>query len=148
MSDKTGVGEISRLKFIYGGINMSKRLIPADLVTLSNAGLMDALRRDVLQDIPTGIKIKEDLDKIEYLLGKLANDYLYVVSLQNYTRNYVRQLKRSGDKEAYENMMDKRDTLEAIASAIKLQHSAVSRMLTVLMQNEEKLNEIRLGEVK
>ena len=41
--------------------------------------------------------------------------------------------------------MDKRDSLESIASAIKLQHGAVSRMLTALMQNQERLHEFRLG---
>ena len=78
-------------------------------------------------------------------MGKLANDHSYVTSLLCIARSNVRQFKRTGDKVAYEDMMDKRDSLESIASAIKLQHGAVSRMLTALMQNEERLNEFRLG---
>ena len=134
------------LKFYFGGRFMKRGIIkPVDLITRSNIDLVEALQEEVLEDIPTGIKSAGDLERIEYLLGKLANDYSYVISLLCIARSNVRQFKRTGDKVAYEDMMDKRDSLESIASAIKLQHGAVSRMLTALMQNEERLNEFRLG---
>lgn len=115
---------------------------PNSLFTMSNSQLLDGLRKSVLVDIPRGVKSEGDLQKIEYLLGKLANDYSYVITMTGYARNYVRQLKRQGKEYQveYEDMMDKRDTLESIASAIKIQYQAVSRMLTVKIQIGEENN--------
>lgn len=120
-----------------------------NLWTMSNTDIIDILRKEILQDIPTGVQSPADLDRVEYLLGKLANDYIYLISLLNYSRSYVRQLKRKGPefKEAYEDMIDKRDSLEAIAAAIKLQYQAVSRMLTIRveMNDENFMYEYRKG---
>jgi hypothetical protein len=113
-----------------------------DLWTKSNSEIMESLSRTVLEDIPKGIKSADDLERMEYLLGKLANDYVYLITLLNHARNYVRQLKRKGKEyqAEYEDMIDKRDSLEAIASAVKLQYSAVSRMLTVKIEKNEELS--------
>lgn len=110
-----------------------------NLFTMSNTEIMDKLRGTIIEDIPRGIKTEEDLRRLEYLLGKLANDYVYLISMTNYARNYVRQLKRKGKEYQveYEDMMDKRDTLESIASAVKLQYQSVSRMLTIKIELEE-----------
>lgn len=109
-----------------------------NLFTMSNTEIVDKLRDTVIEDIPKGIKSDKDLERLEYLLGKLANDYVYLVSMTNYARNYVRQLKRKGKEfqVEYEDMMDKRDTLESIASAVKLQYQSVSRMLTIKIELE------------
>lgn len=115
---------------------------PTNLWTMSNTEIMDNLQKNVLVDIPRGVRNQGDLEKLEYLLGKLANDYSYLVSLTNYARNFVRQLKRKGKEyqTEYEDMMDKRDSVEAIASAVKLQYNAVSRMLTVRIELKEENN--------
>ena len=120
---------------------------PTNLFTMSNTEIIDKLRDTVIEDIPRGIKSDKDLERLEYLLGKLANDYIYLVSMTNYARNYVRQLKRKGKEfqVEYEDMMDKRDTLESIASAVKLQYQSVSRMLTIKieLEGENKLHDHR-----
>lgn len=112
---------------------------PNNLFTMSNTEIIDKLRGTILEDIPKGIKSQKDLERLEYLLGKLANDYVYLISMTNYARNYVRQLKRKGKEYQveYEDMMDKRESLESIASAVKLQYQAVSRMLTIKIELEE-----------
>lgn len=112
---------------------------PNNLFTMSNTEIIDKLRGTIIEDIPRGIKTEEDLRRLEYLLGKLANDYVYLISMTNYARNYVRQLKRKGKEYQveYEDMMDKRESLESIASAVKLQYQAVSRMLTIKIELEE-----------
>ena len=112
---------------------------PNNLFTMSNTEIIDKLRGTIIEDIPRGIKTEEDLRRLEYLLGKLANDYVYLISMTNYARNYVRQLKRKGKEYQveYEDMMDKRESLESIASAVKLQYKAVSRMLTIKIELEE-----------
>ena len=111
--------------------------------------MLDTLASSILVDIPSGVKSDDDLKRVEFLLGKLANDYVYLTTLCSYARNYVRQLKRQGKEFAreYENMMDKRDSLESIASAVKIQYQAVSRMLTVqiAMREENNMHDYRIG---
>ena len=107
------------------------------LLTMSVHGVIDDLREKVLGEVPQGITNMEDVEHLEVLLGKLPNDYAYVVSMLGYARNYVRELKRQKDKDRYEDMMDKRDALENIASAIKLQYQGVSRMLTAHEQRRD-----------
>ena len=122
---------------------------PNNLFTMSNTEIMDKLRGTIIEDIPRGIKTEEDLRRLEYLLGKLANDYVYLISMTNYARNYVRQLKRKGKEYQveYEDMLDKRESLESIASAVKLQYQAISRMLTIKIELEEenKMHDYRRG---
>lgn len=121
---------------------MANKPTPNNLFTMSNSDLLNNLRDVVLVDIPNGVNSEGDLKRIEYLLGKLANDYSYLITLTGYARNYTRQLKRQGAdfKHDYEDMLDKRDTLESIAGAVKLQYQAVSRMLTTKIQIGEENN--------
>lgn len=121
---------------------MASKPTPSNLFTMSNSDLLNNLRDIVLVDIPNGVNSEGDLKRIEYLLGKLANDYSYLIQMTGYARNYTRQLKRRGAdcKNDYEDMLDKRDTLESIASAVKLQYQAVSRMLTTKIQISEENN--------
>lgn len=126
---------------------MGMGLIASQLWTMSNSEIIENLQKNILQDIPSGIKSEGDLARVEFLLGKLANDYVYLIALLSYSRNYVRQIKRSGPeyKDSYEDMMDKRSTLEDIAGAVKLQYQAVSRMLTIRveMNDENSMHDFR-----
>ena len=111
-----------------------RKVTPTNLLTLSVKEVIQLISERVLSDIPEGINSHDDLRIVEERLGRLANDYAYVMELLSYSRTYVRTLKRQGQKEAYEDMMDKRSALEDIASAVKMQYQAVSRMLTAEIQ--------------
>ena len=117
-------------------------LTPQNLFSCNNVDIINKLRDTVLENVPQGIKSNADLERMEYLLGKLSNDYVYLISMTNYARNYVRQLKRQGKdyQSEYEDMMDKRDSLESIASAVKLQYQAVSRMLSIKIELSDENN--------
>ena len=128
---------------------MEKRITNRELFFISNEAMLDALASTILVDIPTGVQSEDDLHRIEYLLGKLANDYCYLTALGGYARNYVRQIKRKGKDytHEYEDMMDKRTSLEELASAVKIQYQAVSRLLTVRMaiHDENNMTDYRMG---
>lgn len=111
-----------------------RKVTPTNLLTLSVKEVIQLISERVLSDIPEGINSYDDLRIVEERLGRLANDYAYVMGLLSYSRAYVRTLKRQGQKEAYEDMMDKRSALEDIASAVKMQYQAVSRILTAEIQ--------------
>ena len=119
--------------------------------TISAEEMIRMLVQDLMAEIPENEE--EDpvayMARIEFLLCKLPNDYSYLVSLLSYARSYVRIAKRGGSstKTVYEDMMDKRDALESMASAVKLQYQAVSRILTARIQktDEMSLHGYRLG---
>ena len=106
------------------------RVTPQSLVMISNSDLIQRLYNEIVVDIPENIS-PENFSEVNMLLGKLPNDYAYVVSLVGYSRNFTRQLKRQGEKEAYEDMIDKSKALDDIASSIKLKYQAVSRMISL-----------------
>lgn len=115
------------------------KINPANLVTMSVPEIISAISERVLSGIPEGINMNnpDEVSRAEQALGRLPNDYAYVVELLSYSRHYVRVAKRNGQKVEYEDLMDKRDALESIASAIKLQWQGVSRMLTMKLEVDE-----------
>ena len=105
-------------------------------MTLSPSEVIAQIYDQIVMDIPEQISA-DNFQAMGHLLGKLPNDYAYLLSLHGYARNLARQLKRQGEKEAYEDMMDKRDSLEEMASAVKLKYQAVSRMLSLFEAQAE-----------
>lgn len=126
-----------------------QRINPTSLITMSVPEIIGALSSQVLGGIPEGIDMsdQERVARAEMLLGKLPNDYAYVIELLGYSRHYVRKFKRQGSdfKEQYEDMMDKRDALESISSALKLQYQGLSRQLTMKMEidKSDEMHEFR-----
>jgi len=102
--------------------------------------ILKSLYQYIVGDIPEGVNNGNDLQQLEYYLGRLGNDYAYIVELLSYSRNYVRRLKRMNEKVRYEDMMDIRDALADMASAIKLKYQAVSRQLTTYEQRMDEMD--------
>jgi hypothetical protein len=119
----------------------SSKINPSNLLTMSVADIISSISARVLADIPEGIDMgdPEQVKRAEQALGRLPNDYAYVMEMLSYSRHYVRVLKRGGadTKAQYEDMMDKRDALESIGSALKLQWQGVSRMLTMKLRVDD-----------
>lgn len=118
----------------------SKPVTPTSLLTMSVDEILESLYQYIVGDIPEGVNSGNDLQQLEYYLGRLGNDYAYIVELLSYSRNYVRRLKRIDEKVRYEDMMDIRDALADMASAIKLKYQAVSRQLTTYEQRMDEMD--------
>lgn len=117
-----------------------KKISPDDLKTLPVGMMIQYISDTILNDVPESMDTEYDINQMEVLLSRLPNSYSYIVTLLSYARHYVREYKRSGEKELYEDMMDKRDALESIASAIKLQYQGVSRKITLYEQKYDAVN--------
>ena len=117
-----------------------KPVTPTSLLTMSVDEILKSLYQYIVGDIPEGVNNGNDLQQLEYYLGRLGNDYAYIVELLSYSRNYVRRLKRMNEKVRYEDMMDIRDALADMASAIKLKYQAVSRQLTTYEQRMDEMD--------
>lgn len=117
-----------------------KKISPDDLKTLPVGMMIQYISDTILNDVPESMDTEYNINQMEVLLSRLPNSYSYIVTLLSYARHYVREYKRSGEKELYEDMMDKRDALESIASAIKLQYQGVSRKITLYEQKYDAVN--------
>lgn len=117
---------------------------PQSLFIMSPSDVIKGVSAVVFEQIPESVDMS-NLNEIERMLARLSNNYAYIVELTSYSRNYVRQLKRANEKARYEDMMDIRDSLENMSSAVKLQYQSVSRILTVKQQtlNYNDLHEYR-----
>jgi hypothetical protein len=107
---------------------------PQDLVLWLN----DNFSEEIIPFIDT----VDDLCEAERLMSALTNKYAYLASLTAFAKIAVREEKRKGkeNKAAYEDMIDRRDSLDAMASIVLQQYSAISRMLTVKMEINKELN--------
>lgn len=99
------------------------------VVSLSTGELIDALYKEVVVSIPENVD-PSNFKEVSGLLVKLPNDYAFVNELLAHSRYMVRHFKREKQQREYEDMMDKRDALEDIASSIKLKYQAVSRVIS------------------
>lgn len=117
-----------------------KKISPDDLKALPVGTMIQYISDTILHDVPESMDTEYNISQMEVLLSRLPNSYAYIVTLLSYARHYVREYKRNGNKELYEDMMDKRDALESIASAIKLQYQGVSRKITLYEQKYDAVN--------
>lgn len=74
-----------------------------------------------------------------------ANRYSYIVAFLSYAKTVTRKLKRSGKeyKDAYEDMVDRRDALQNTADILKFQYQSMSRLITI---RQEINAELRMSE--
>lgn len=84
----------------------------------------------------------EDMSRASESLLKLSGIYTYLMTLVSYAKVMTREYKRSGDKTAHEDMVDRKEILQNYADAIKQEYQAVSRAVTIRIENN---NELKMG---
>lgn len=104
-----------------------------NLSTVSFKEMLDILEPLVLTEIPEG-----DFDKkrLDFLLSRLANLHAYLWTLWCHATSERARLKKIDDVKA-ENMQKKKEALYALAGAVKLKYEAVSRKITVALEDED-----------
>lgn len=91
-------------------------------------------------DIPTQIDDIESMEKAGIMLGDLTNKYSYLLSLLVVLKVYVRQAKKEKEKEKYEELIAKRDTIQDVADMVKQQYNAISRMISTKSEINREIN--------
>lgn len=89
--------------------------------------------------LPDAIISIEDMEAASKLLIKLSGSYSFLTSLLSFAKIAVRETKRSGNKVAWEDMVDRKDTIENKTNAVKQNYSAVSRAVTIHIENNAEL---------
>ena len=125
------------------GNNKNKNLNYMDVLSMDPKSLMIWLESNFSCDIPTTIETVDDLKNAGMLLGKLTNIYSYLMSMSTFAKLSVRESKKSGlSKDDINECIDRRDILDSYAATIKMQYTAISRMITVKKQIDEEMKMI------
>lgn len=109
------------------------------LLSMRPMDLADWLTENFTRELPQAILSAEDMDNASQLLLKLANTYSYLNSLLAYAKLAMRETKRNGNREAYEDMYDRKEAIQNATESVKQQYAAVSRAVTIRMENNREL---------
>ena len=118
------------------------------ILSMEPKKLLNWLTSEFVIKLPGEICTAEDMDKASMLLLQLSNEYSYLCALSSAAKIATREAKRSGDKEAHENMVDKKDTIVAITECVKQQYAAISRSVTIRIENNQELRMNANGYIK
>lgn len=111
-----------------------------NILSLSPVDLLLWLQENCEIEIPEKITTIEDLKNAGELISRLTSMYSYIMSCFLFSKVAVRDAKKNKlSKEEINDCIDRRDILESFANTLKLQYTAVSRMITVKKQIDEEL---------
>lgn len=109
-----------------------------DIFNMNALELAKWLNKNYMEEIPTHLENAEDLKKAGVLLGKLTNIYSYIMSMLTYAQLEVKEKKKiSAKKEEINECISRRDVLNNFSLIIKMQYTAISRMITVKKQVDD-----------
>lgn len=110
------------------------------LLDMEALEFVDFLAASFSYEIPVEITTIEQSIEAGKLLGELANNIAYLLSLSSYLKIYIRQAKLEKNMELANDYIDKKNAVDAFADAIKQQYSAISRMITIRSDNLKELH--------
>lgn len=113
-----------------------------DILAMDAYDLIDYLTDTHLCSLPVSINTIEDMENASTMLLTLSASYSYLCSLLAFSKVMTRDAKRNLDKQEYEDFVDKRDIIDQITSAVKQQYNALSRAVTIHIENN---NELKMG---
>ena len=101
--------------------------------------LLDWLNNEFTVQIPEEILSIEDMNEAARILLQLSNSYSYLCTLSSYAKIAARQAKRYGEKMDYEDAVDRKKIIQNMTDCIKQQYAAVSRSVTIRIENNQEL---------
>lgn len=114
-----------------------------NILSLDPDDLLIWLQNNYSEDIPTSITSVDDLKHAGEMLGKLTNIYSYLVSLSLFAKLRVRENKKNKvEKEEVDKSVDRKEIITTFAENIKMQYTAISRMITVKKQIDDEMRMI------
>lgn len=114
-----------------------------DLFSLPPRELTDLLWSEYDFQIPFNEETisLSDMAMIQKMLVQTGNAYSYLTYLSSVAKIKVRQTKRSKEKgkEDEEDAIDRKEAINNLVEAVKMQYSVISRLITVKQQINEEL---------
>ena len=97
------------------------------------------IREEFIEKMPYSFETVEDIQNIGNLLILITNRYSYLVSLLSYTKILTRTLKRENNKKEYEDMVDRKESIQNAVDTLKLQYNSLSRLITIKQEINKEL---------
>ena len=110
-----------------------------DILALPPKKMFLWLQNQTRVEIPQEVTTSDELQEVGNAMNKLSSYYAFIMALLSYAQLSVREKKRESDKEAYEDMVDRRNVLENTAKSINQQYAAASRQVTIYLKHMEEL---------
>lgn len=107
--------------------------------------MIECINHDYYVTLPESILTIEDMQEAGAMLSKLINGYTFLSNLAEYAKILVREKKGKISKEEHQSLMGKRDVIVQAAETVKMQYSALSRMITV---KQEINRELQMSDVR
>lgn len=104
--------------------------------------LLNWLLNEFSIEIPEVIATPQDMENASQILLHLSGAYSYLMALLSYAKLKTREAKRNLSKEEYEDMVDRRDVIDNVKDIVKQNYAAVSRAVTICIENN---NELKMG---
>ncbi len=108
------------------------RILPEknEIMDMEPEQLNNILYERCVFDVPLDLETIEDMTFAGNLMGKLTNMYSYLSQQLNYLKIATKMVKGK-DKNMHEQMMIRRDVVDAFVDVVKQQYNYVSRLITV-----------------
>lgn len=110
--------------------------------------LISWLNKNFLVQMPQHITSVSDMNQASELLMRLSGNYSYLCTLLSYAKVMVRNAKRNKPKSEYEDLVDRKEIIQNITDAVKQEYSAISRAVTIRIENNAELRMNTSGYIK
>lgn len=111
-----------------------------ELLTIPPEDTLRYLFDTFSEEMPETIITPEDATDAANLLIRLSSEFSFLCECASNVKLAVRKAKRDGDKSAYEDMVDRKEVIERCLDSVKQKYAAVSRALTVKIENNRELH--------
>ena len=113
------------------------------MLEMSASELTDILAEYIYTPIPVAITSPDDMLKAGEILAEITNKYSYFMAVLMRMKIRVRELRKDGSKkQEYDEMMGRRDSVEACTQILKQYYAGLSRMVST---RQEALKEINMS---
>jgi hypothetical protein len=110
---------------------------------MTNEELVDCLVKQYYRPIPISISTAEDMKSAGQMLAEITNEYSYLMTVLALLKAKVRTLgKDKSMKEEKDDMIGKRDTVEAFVKILSQSYTGLSREIST---RQEALKEIQMS---
>lgn len=114
-----------------------------DITATNGKDLVNRLVKEYYHPIPVDLSTAEEMQKASQLLAVLTNEYAYLMTILAALKADVRLLRKDKSRKAeYEDMVGRRDTVEAFVDILKQSYAGLSREITT---RQEVLREIQMS---
>ena len=122
---------------------MSLELTFENIKRMTNEELVDCLVKQYYRPIPISISTAEDMKSAGQMLAEITNEYSYLMTVLALLKAKVRTLgKDKSMKEEKDDMIGKRDTVEAFVKILSQSYTGLSREIST---RQEALKEIQMS---